>query len=288
MSDSDSKSRFDGRDCPRWARAARPRWARAACLLLSCSLLAGAPGRALAADGQSEAPNSDDQRLSRAKAKYEEGVEAYRALRYADAVRLFLEADAISPSAVLSYNIARAYAKLADDAQTLRWYRNYLRLNPQAKNAAEVAEYVRALSDALAKQGLQQLTILTSPSGATVVIDGNPLGVSPLTVELHPGNHSVLLSLRGFSDFNDDFLLPQTTAIDLNVALVKATERQSHALAMPNENRVDASESYPMSLWVPRQPAWAARRSSSYPGAQRRAPQQTNKCSWTTSEISRP
>ena len=238
MSDSDSKSRFDGRDCPRWARvarprcarAARPRWARAACLLLSCSLLAGAPGRALAADGQSEAQNTDDQRLSRAKAKYEEGVEAYRALRYADAVRLFLEADAISPSAVLSYNIARAYAKLADDAQTLRWYRNYLRLNPEAKNAAEVAEYVRALSDALAKRGLQQLTILTSPSGATVVIDGNPLGVSPLTVELHPGKHSVLLSLRGFSDFNDDFLLPQATAIDLNVALVKG----------PSDNRTPA------------------------------------------------
>ncbi|HET7544514.1 MAG TPA: PEGA domain-containing protein [Polyangiaceae bacterium] len=154
-----------------------------------------------------------------AKGKYEEGVEAYRAARYADAVRLFLEADALSPSAALSYNIARAYEKLADDAQTLRWYRNYLRLSPEAKNAAEVQGYIQTLSAALSRRGIQQLTVLTSPSGATVAIDGVPLGVSPLTVELHPGRHDAQVSRRGFSDVTGNFVLPQATAIDLSVTL---------------------------------------------------------------------
>ena len=221
MTDSDSKARLEARHCPRWARTAS--------LLMAFSLLTSAPQRAFAADGQAEPANDAEQRRSRAKARYEEGVEAYRAARYVDAVRLFLEADAISPSAVLSYNIARAYSKLADDPQTLRWYRNYLRLSPQANNAAEVAGYVRSLSDALAKQGLQQLTVLTSPPGATVLIDGNPLGVSPLTLELRPGDHSVLLSRRGFSDYKGTFVLPQATPIDLSVALRAAANEKAPA-----------------------------------------------------------
>jgi tetratricopeptide (TPR) repeat protein len=141
-------------------------------LTLSVSLLVVSPSHARAADERAEPASSAEQRRNSAKARYEEGVEAYRATRYADAVRLFLEADAISPSAALSYNIARAYEKLADDAQTLRWYRNYLRLDPNAKNAAEVRGYVESLSAKLAKQGIQQLTVLTTPAGATVAIDG--------------------------------------------------------------------------------------------------------------------
>jgi len=188
-------------------------------LALTTSFLLASPHYVQAADAAADAPSNVEQRRSSAKARYEEGVEAYRAARYADAVRLFLEADAISPSAALSYNIARAYEKLADDAQTLRWYRNYLRLSPDAKNATEVHGYINALSAALAKQGIQQLTVLTTPPGATVAIDGTPLGVSPLTVELRPGTHSAQVSRRGFSDVSGNFELPQTTPLDLKVTL---------------------------------------------------------------------
>jgi tetratricopeptide (TPR) repeat protein len=180
------------------------------------------------ANANASSANGEAQRRELAKAKYEQGVEAYRAERYADAVRLFLEADAIEPSAALSYNIARAYAKLADDAQTLRWYRNYLRLNPEAPNAADVRQFVRTLSEALAKKGIQQLSVLSTPSGATVAIDGNALGVTPLTVELPPGAHSALLTLRGFSDAQVPFTLSAATPIDIPVQLQPA-----RALAAP-------------------------------------------------------
>jgi tetratricopeptide (TPR) repeat protein len=213
--------------------AAWPRrgWARAPLLVaISASLLASGPrttfatasaGTAVSGDEQQR---TEEQRRNLAKARYEEGVEAYRAARYVDAVRLFLEADSISPSAALSYNIARAYEKLADDAQTLRWYRNYLRLNPRAANATEVQGYVRSLSNALLKRGLQQVTVLTSPPGATVAIDGTPLGVSPLTVELRPGSHEALLSRRGFSDFTGSFVLPQAAPLDFSVTLTPAAQ----------------------------------------------------------------
>lgn len=212
MPPSDLKSELDPGRCPDLSRL--PVW-----LALSASFLLASPHPARAADDRAEATSNAEQRRSSAKARYEEGVEAYRAARYADAVRLFLEADALSPSTALSYNIARAYEKLADDAQTLRWYRNYLRLSPAAKNAAEVRGYVNALSAALAKQGIQQLTILTTPPGATVAIDGTPLGVSPLTVELRPGTHGAQVSRRGFSDVNGNFTLPRDTPIDLSVTM---------------------------------------------------------------------
>ena len=204
---------------------------------LIASLSLGGQRAVFAADAPASSPISSAphpaQARQLAKAKYEQGVEAYRAERYADAVRSFLEADAISPSAALSYNIARAYEKLADDAQTMRWYRNYLRLNPQAGNAAEVAGYVRALSATLAKKGIQQVSVLSAPAGATVAIDGNPLGVTPLTVELPPGAHTALLSLRDYSDAPTDFTLPPATPLDVSVTLRPAPRSAAAATPAP-------------------------------------------------------
>ncbi len=209
----------------------------AALALLTC-VLVGQSLPAWAADTASSAGASNDsQRRALAKAKYQQGVEAYRAERYADAVRLFLEADALEPSAALSYNIARAYEKLDDDAQTLRWYRNYLRLNPEAPNAADVQQFVRTLSEALAKKGIQQLSVLSTPSGATVAIDGNPLGVTPLTVELPPGAHSALLTLRGYSDAQVHFTLAAATPIDLPVRLQAAPAQPASLVATEDRGR---------------------------------------------------
>jgi tetratricopeptide (TPR) repeat protein len=177
--------------------------------------------RAWAADPATDA--SAEQRKLQAKSKYEHGVELYRNERYADAVELFLEADALSPSAALSFNIARAYEKLADDASTLRWYRNYLRLNPEAPNAADVRQSIQTLSASLSKKGIQQLTVLSTPSGATVAIDDRPLGVTPLTVELKP------VTLRDFTDAERDFTLSAPTPLDLSIEL-KAAPRAAPPL----------------------------------------------------------
>jgi tetratricopeptide (TPR) repeat protein len=210
----------------------------AALALLTCILVSHTLPASAASTPSTAGASNDPQRRALAKAKYQQGVEAYRAERYADAVRLFLEADALEPSAALSYNIARAYEKLADDAQTLRWYRNYLRLNPEAPNAADVQQFVRTLSEALAKKGIQQLSVLSTPSGATVAIDGSPLGVTPLTVELPPGAHSALLTLRGFSDAQVRFTLAAATPIDLPVQLQPApTSPGAVAAAEPRGRR---------------------------------------------------
>lgn len=175
-----------------------------------------------------------EQRRTEAKAKYQSGVDAYSAGRFKDAVDLFLAADHLAPSAPLSFNIARAYEKLGDDAGALRWYRDYLRRSPAASNASTVQTLIASLSAALQKKGVQQLSILTSPAGATVTIDDQPVGVSPWTGELTPGGHHVLVSQRGYVDAQSHVLLPADQPLDQTLRLEQQTVVTAPATAAPS------------------------------------------------------
>src|SRR5262249_4852853 len=144
---------------------------------------------------------------------------AYKQGHFKDAIDRFLEADRLAPSAPLSFNIARGYEKIGDGAGALRWYRDYLRRDPGAKNAPDVQKIVKDLQQALAQRGMQQLTVLSSPPGATVSIDGRPVGVTPFTGEFPPGQHQVDFALRGYADVSQQLDLPAAEARDVIVRL---------------------------------------------------------------------
>jgi tetratricopeptide (TPR) repeat protein len=185
-----------------------------------------------AADSPSDEAVVDERRAA-AKTKYQQGADAYSAGNYKDAVDLFLAADHLAPSAPLSFNIARAYEKLGDDSGSLRWYRDFLRRNPNAANAENVRSLIATLAQALAKKGVQQLTVLSSPAGATVTIDDQPLGVTPWTGELSPGKHHVLLTERGYTDGQRDVDLARTEPMDLTVRLEQRPEPVAPLAATP-------------------------------------------------------
>lgn len=184
--------------------------------------LAGAPHlRAQAAPD----PTSVEAKQAEGRARYERGVEAYSAGRFKDAIDLFLQADSLAPSAALSFNIARAYEKIGDDAASLQWYRDFRRRAPDAKNGDEVDGRIHALEGVLAKKGVQQLTIFSTPTGATVIVDGQPLGVTPYTGQLRPGAHELVLSLRGHADATQTVELGAEHARDLAVTLAPSDGR---------------------------------------------------------------
>jgi tetratricopeptide (TPR) repeat protein len=176
---------------------------------------------------------AQEDRRANARARYEEGANAYSAGRYKDAVDLFLEADQLSPSAPLSFNVARAYEHIGDDAGALRWYRDYLRRAPTAENSADVKAIVSALALTLAKKGVQQLSVLSSPAGATVTVDGTPVGVTPWTGELNPGKHKLLLTYRGYTDERRTVMLSATEPREINLQMEQSTAAASvpHAAA---------------------------------------------------------
>lgn len=189
--------------------------------LLVLALSIAVPRNSAAADSPSD-ESVVEQRRTEAKSKYQEGVTAYERRRYKDAVDLFLAADRLLPSAPLSFNIARAYERLGDDSSALRWYRDYLRRDLAAPNADAVRETVAELAAALAQKGVQQVSVFSTPAGATVSIDDQPVGVTPWTGDLALGKHRVLLSYRGRRDAARDLELGAVEPLDLEVQMEPA------------------------------------------------------------------
>jgi tetratricopeptide (TPR) repeat protein len=168
------------------------------------------------------APSAVNSKQTQGKVRYERGVEAYAAGRFKDAIDLFLQADALAPSAALSFNIARAYEKIGDDAASLQWYRDFRRRAPDAQNGATVDERIKSLEASLAQKGVQQLTVISTPPGATVIIDDQPLGVTPFTGQLAPGTHRVVLSLKGYVETSKEVSLAADHAVDVSIELPAA------------------------------------------------------------------
>jgi len=226
-----------------------------AALLTSLALFSLTPP--VLADASSGAELVEAQR-SEAKRRFERGVQHYRAARYGEAVSAFLEADRLVPSPALSFNIARAYEQLHDTSNALRWYRDYLRRDPQAKNAADVKARISALALELSRSGVQQLTVLSEPSGATVSIDGAPIGVTPFTGELPPGKHQVMLGLPGYRQVSSEVLLSTHLPSELNLAL----QSESHEATLVT---VAPSRSLPSSAASSDRPPQGSRRFGAAP-----------------------
>lgn len=159
-----------------------------------------------------------------AQASHRAAVAAYARGHYRDAIDLFLEANRSYPSAAFSFNVARCYEQLDDAPSALAWYRDYLRRSVNASDAAAVGRVIAKLERRLAQKGVQQVSILSTPVGATVAIDGTPVGVSPWTGALAPGVHAVDLTLAGYERASEQFELTPEHARDVTLTLVVAAK----------------------------------------------------------------
>lgn len=141
-----------------------------------------------------------DQDKALAMQKFDQGSKAFDQKRFKDAIDLFLQADAIVKNPAFAYNAALAYEAMGDLAAALRWSREYLRRAPSAPDQAAVRDRIAKYEAHLREAGLRQLTVLSTPPGATLLVDHKPVGVTPWTGELVPGSHTIELRLRGYAD----------------------------------------------------------------------------------------
>src|SRR6185437_10008781 len=116
------------------------------------------------------------------------------------------------------------YEKLDDVANALRVFREYLRLLPNAGDRAVVEDKCRHFEDRLRLRGVQQVTILSSPLGATILLDGKAVGQAPWTGEIAPGHHVAVLKSPGYADVVRDFQLAADRAMDVDVSLSRPAE----------------------------------------------------------------
>lgn len=180
-----------------------------------------------------QAPAGASRSSPQAQARFEQGVAAFGEGRFRDAVELFKEADRLSPSPLLSFNIAKVYERMGDSRSALASYRDYLRRLPQAENRVDVQARIGQLEQALKAAGVQQLTVLSTPAGATVLVDNVSRGVSPWTGELGPGRHLLSLRLDGYRDTVRELDLPSDHAIDVSVTLERSARSQAPPPPVP-------------------------------------------------------
>jgi tetratricopeptide (TPR) repeat protein len=160
-----------------------------------------------------------DQPHEAAKAAYARGAEAFRGGQFEEAISQFSAADRLVPRAELAYDIARAHEQLRNVGAALRFYLEYLRRAPTARNRDEVERRVAALEATLMARGVQLLTVLSTPSAAEVQIDGKRVGSTPFSEELAPGSHRLALGKAGYEASEQLVTLTREHALLVEVSL---------------------------------------------------------------------
>lgn len=149
-------------------------------LLLLTSLLAQSPG-----------PRAEARRL------FEQGEAQFSAGALRAAEQSFTQSYALLPLAATAWNLARCTEAANAQPLALGWYRRYLRLDPAAKDRAEVEASIRKLEKQLATRKVQALTFFFWPPEATASINRGPPVPDGATVELEPGKYQVVVSAPG-------------------------------------------------------------------------------------------
>lgn len=158
---------------------------------LGCTLRPGEPGARLADD---PIPPHAQPSLDGARELDQQGVRAFAEGRYADAVLFFRGSRALGGPASETWNVARCLERLDDAEGAARAIDDYLAARDlTAQDRAEAEREARAL-----RGRPSWLTVTTTPPGATVTVDGQPVGgPTPTSLELRPGVHTVAVRRAG-------------------------------------------------------------------------------------------
>jgi hypothetical protein len=200
-------------------------------MIVSCGAIALALGWAASvARAQTSADDSPDSG-PQARVQLENADRAYREGRYRDAVTAYIAADRLQPNPALQLAIGKSYEQLNETSRALASYREYFNRAPRASDRAHVQERVVALAHKLAERGVQQVSVTSAPVGAAILIDGKPIGSTPIYVDLPPGQHHLEFRQKGYSPAGLDFELAADQPLNVMTTLVPA--RDSDELSPP-------------------------------------------------------
>jgi len=159
--------------------------------------------------------------LDAARELDQQGVRAFAAGRYREAIHFFQEARRLGGPASELWNIARCYERLDEPEESARAIESYLA--EPSLGTDERSDAQRELERL--KTRPSTLIAVTAPAGASVAIDGQPAaGATPISIELAAGSHTVLLKHDGYK--------PHTVKVDarygrgviLEIELVKGSK----------------------------------------------------------------
>jgi tetratricopeptide (TPR) repeat protein len=157
---------------------------------------------------------SDDPDIARAH--FRTGEMYYAKGRFLDAAREFEQAFQLSNRTQLLHYAAKSYDAGEDFARALRTYRRFLEKSPAAQDRQAVEQRISELYLLVGR-----LTIRCSVDGATVRLDGEEIGSTPVTAELEvkPSRHEVSVSRDGYATWKKPVDVTLGRAIVVEVQL---------------------------------------------------------------------
>lgn len=123
------------------------------------------------------------------------GVNAYSARDLTTALDHLLTSHRLAPNRNTSFNIGRCYSELQRPDQAWRYYNIAVEGEPDPQLKASVLEAMAELEPYIAR-----VQVTSEPSGATVYVERRDLGsrgITPVTLALEPGEHTLILDLQG-------------------------------------------------------------------------------------------
>jgi tetratricopeptide (TPR) repeat protein len=184
----------------------------------------------------------DKSKSDSARKLYSAAEQAFAAGDFRKAIELFRQADEQSPRAELEYNIALTYEAMGDKASALEAYRAYLRRAPTSADRSEVEANITRLAKDLGKIEQQQLTVVTSPAGATVLIDAQPRGFSPWTGEVPTGRHQLTVRRIGSQEAMQNVSMGVDQPVEVSLVLKEDPAVQAAEQARLAQQRAAQAE----------------------------------------------
>lgn len=171
--------------------------------LLGATLL---PGSARASEAQAEAA------LQIAEA----GVKLYKLNQYREALDFFLKSYELHPLPDVVWNIGRCYEELREPKKALRFFEESAAKDPSETNREKAKRKVEDLMTLY----FASVAFETVPEGATVEVDGVPMGETPIDGRvLGTGRHQLRVSLPGYKTVEQEIRISSGEANRFKIRL---------------------------------------------------------------------
>jgi hypothetical protein len=132
---------------------------------------------------------------------FKAGVARFKERKFAEALAEFQRANEIAPHPLVLYNIAGCYRELGRHGEAVKAYRKFLDEGIGRVPANRLAEAQTELAGIYA--AVARVTVQVEPAaGASLLLDGQPLGALPIDMPLFvpPGVHRLTARAPGRAD----------------------------------------------------------------------------------------
>lgn len=130
---------------------------------------------------------------------FKSGVALFKEAKYSEALAEFQRAYEIAPHPLVLYNIAGCHRELSQYGDAVKAYERFLAEGKGQVPASRLTAAQTELDSIYAR--IARVTVTVSPDGATLLVDGNPLGtLVEMPLILSPGEHKLVGRAPGRKD----------------------------------------------------------------------------------------